>query len=1274
MELVELYGRRESMASVVNPADRTSTRLRAEELAEEIARLEERGGGSAPQLEALRREMERRGLSPQRGKRRASAATRIGKYTEPVPEASFRVEHPAHVVSVASFHPENDERGRSSGEPFVASGCENGDIHITSLLTGESRKVIRVHKDIVTCLRIYQPKSSSLLVIVSGSADLTVQITIVESGASGGTLVDKAKGHSKDVWCLEMIEQEGLEPIVVSGGLDGKICVWSMLQRELMQTFWVDAGPVYCLSVQVESDLVEGAPLIFAGHGDRSVRMWSLGSNEVQRVFKGHSKRITCLAVLSPRPVLGGIDYEKYMSEAELRLQEINRVKENCCTPSSCCSCCCCCPDKDKKAAEKESAERSEFEKIKQVLQDDLNILSRDLFVVSGSEDGYVRVFHAATGTMVRIIEAAQRSPVHSLSFTLKASQFRVQDAEPVLAVGCKSGMVQLWHLDTGRLLRSLPPPPSSEGPSPILALDLTTRSAGLRSSHRLGSSRKGPSISPPSVDTQPVAGAGTGTGAGSAASSSQAPIVGNLTILVTASGDRTLRIMHLRSFFDEAYECYMDDQRERLPNSQMRAVPEEFSKWPRVYLLSRKFGSLDEFFSGPVFALFDIAMYQERLDFISTFLPHALTGLLVDSRKAAIRRFYDDAKELFERRLDAQNAGREFKYSKSNVSAIAVVFVKMLARNFIFNRNLVTSQSTRSKAARDGSLLFKAVESRDVLVVRIVLDAWLRLVQIPPKDLLDQSAGPAMCLSKRDLMHVADIYPSEFEHIICSIKLLPVHPSISQSCTYTLGHGKVRKDKGSEGSFLTDLEIWRSLSHAHSQEPCTCLYLPLRQAADLDMVQTYVNTCKHLKSLRIFSSDVGITVNHYAWGAYGMRVHRSAFFWYLFDCVLFLVYVFTAAASKDDRFLGVISVQSIHSLCIAYQASYLMARFRTELQQIMFEPMRETHYKGLAGSIEAALRNVTPWRVFDTVWLVCRMTSSRDGDDSVLMAVSSLLQWVRLMYYFRAFESTGLLVAMILRIVSEIKFYLVVIFIVILFFSESFWVLSSPDLSRPFDKTNSGLDNFDDATRLANVPNSNPFGNQGSALLTSFTFIFGSYQPAFFTTIENNQLRHWAVLVSIIFMLIVCVLLFNLLIAFMSDIFSRMSQTGRSQWRLMQAKTVYESGYLITSTFNKTEQLPIISPKLVHVLRRTSDMTMDSLQQSLDESDADLVSARLVRHCDKSGSDLSTRASATEEQILARLQHQQSALEVMIRAVEDITSNPTGREAAPQVRASTRL
>jgi len=982
--------------------------------------------------------------------------------------------------------------------------------------------------------------------------------------------------------------------------------------------------------VVAQSEALAGAPLIFAGYGDHRVRMWSLESGTVKQEYTGHSKRITCMAILNPKAASIQLNVSNEMPEAIKRLKDIEQhVKEEVAKRACCGLCACCCSEDEKKKAEKAAANVSQIVKIQEILRDDCNVLSRETFVVCGSEDGCVRLFHAATSILVRVIETKGRSPVHSIALILKTERKNVQDSEPMLATGCKNGIVQLWHLDTGRLMRTLSPHPSTT-PTPILALNLTGNKSVLR----------------------PISTA-------SNLNSSESKIC-DANVLVTAGGDRSVCIRHLRDYLDEAVQCYMQDQQKRLPRAEMSLVPEAFSKWPRVYLLSRKFGSMDEFFSGKTFALFIYAMQDDRLDFISTFLPHAPSGLLIGSRKSALERIFKEAQLLHEIREQSQADSSWYKtckYFASGPVHVMWTFAKTLAKKAIFEQALLRDPAhiaALTEENRRSSLLYNAVERKNVLVVRIVLDVWLHLLQTPPRDLLEQSGGPAMCLSKRDLMHVAEVFPSEFEHFVCSLSLVPVHSSISQSCSMNLGPEKMRKEKGSNGSFLTDIKMWNSSENDRSQEPYTCLYLPLRQAADLDMIETYVKTCTRLKSLKIYTSDVGITTNHYAWGTYAMHVHRTSFICYWLDCAVFLLYVFTTDTPEGTTYLSMFLYKS-HTLCIAYMGFHLMARLRTELQRVLFSPNSENSL----GVISTVLQLFTPWRIFDAVWLICRLKSSQ-GSDPILLAFSSLMQWVRLMYYLRAFESTGLLVAMILRIVSEIRFYIFIILVIVFFFSESLWVINSPDISRPFDKTNSELDDGDDADRFAEVKNA--FGNQGSALITSFTFIFGNYQPAFFGHLPNAELRRWSVLISVAFMFTVCVLMFNLLIAFMSDIFVRMSSEGRSQWSMMQAKTIYEDGYAITNKYRELEQHSIIAPKLIHVLRRTSDMTLDSLKQSLEETDAESITTSLVKHTDKMGSEIASKTMTNEKEILERLQMQQLNLDAMIKLLSEVTANPSSR------------
>ena len=1268
MELVELYAKRGSLESLVNPPERQSRRL-----AEEQRREIERAGGRAPR----------------RAKRRASAATKIGTYSPPEPETVFKVETPqGPVFALATFHPEKDGQGRNSGEPFVACGCVNGDIRILSLMTSAIIKEFKAHSDAVTCLKLYQPKTSPLVVLVSGSSDNTVRITLAESGKTNGVL----RGHSKDVWCVDIIEQTDMEPLVVSGSLDGTVCVWSMLEHTLLKRLSSTAGPVYCLAVVSESHQLEGCPLIFAGYGDRRVRMWSLESGEVVQEFRGHSKRITCMSVLAPsaemetaRLAAAGKntdaendDFLDISSTTAARpahkvAKEIKATKQKardqfrakcCCLYHGyvlyrrCFHCLTC--------SKNEEQERTELmERVKKIsdsLEDDSNVLSREVFLVTGCEDGKARVFHAETGLVVRTVESDGCSPINAMSLTIQDVEGTERlDQEPMLVVGGRNGKVRMWHLDTGRLLRTLQP-----HSTPILSLSMTTNISDKRVSRRnwnLSSSAAGGQTS----STNPAE---------------------SFSIIVTAAADGSVCILYTKNFFHEAERAYDLDQQERLPRSIMQQIPAAFASWPRTYLLAKQFGSLDEFFSREPFQLFSYAMQDDRLDFISVFLPHASSGLLVSSRRVALQNKSMEVRLRVQRYKQAVNSAVNKAQNTWSVAYIVLQSLLMALCSILYR--LVwqkVNELTSSPLARDSqTLLYQACsdERKNVHVVRIVLNTWSKLLLAPPKDLLDQSAGPASCLSKHDLLRVAHVFPSEFENFICNLRLVQSHEAVSDACTWNLAKGKVHKERGSNGRFLNDVRLWMAKDAgegAASQEPYTCLFLPLRNPVDVDMVRAYITTCTRLRSVRIFKSDVGVTVNNYSWGSFGMWLHRNAFLCYCLDCVVFIVFITTTTASTakldaksspsvsggtrsssaSDPYLA--GINFLHSAASYLLGLYTLGRVKTEVQEVFYSPPTDG-----ANELSGFVSSWTPWRVYDAVWLVARFALMADKrPDRIHMAICSLMQWGRMLYYFRAFESTGLLVAMILQIVSEIGFYLCVIFIIAFFFTQSLWVMNSVDLSRPFEGKG-----HDDVVTF--VQQGNIFGFQSSALLATFTFMFGSYQPAFFGDL-STYLRRWSVFVSVLFMLTVCILMFNLLIAFMSDIFVRMSQHGRAQWRLMQAKTVYECGYRTASTYNKVEDYQTISPSVVHVLRRTSDMTLDSLKGVLEEGqgqDSTSVAQTIVRHSALVTAGLEAKALANEKAMLARIEAHQAALDEMLALVKNVTNNPTQRALDPSLSTST--
>lgn len=104
----------------------------------------------------------------------------------------------------------------------------------------------------------------------------------------------------------------------------------------------------------------------------------------------------------------------------------------------------------------------------------------------------------------------------------------------------------------------------------------------------------------------------------------------------------------------------------------------------------------------------------------------------------------------------------------------------------------------------------------------------------------------------------------------------------------------------------------------------------------------------------------------------------------------------------------------------------------------------------------------------------------------------------------------------MIIRICRDMQALMFVVFLVILGFSQAFWLLST----RPPE-----LDDSSDTIYQ--------FSTIRGSLIGSFTFMLGGYDATNFSGLE---MEGFVVLLSALYMLIVSILLLNLLIALMGD------------------------------------------------------------------------------------------------------------------------------------------
>jgi len=115
----------------------------------------------------------------------------------------------------------------------------------------------------------------------------------------------------------------------------------------------------------------------------------------------------------------------------------------------------------------------------------------------------------------------------------------------------------------------------------------------------------------------------------------------------------------------------------------------------------------------------------------------------------------------------------------------------------------------------------------------------------------------------------------------------------------------------------------------------------------------------------------------------------------------------------------------------------------------------------------------------------------------------------------------------MILRISSDIKYLMVVLMLVLVGFSQAFWVVATRHTTSPFST-------FD------------------SSMLALFTFMVGDFTPFDLPgTSSSGSLDRYLQLLSTIYMLIVAILLLNLLIALMGDSFGTVKTDALAHWAL---------------------------------------------------------------------------------------------------------------------------
>ena len=149
----------------------------------------------------------------------------------------------------------------------------------------------------------------------------------------------------------------------------------------------------------------------------------------------------------------------------------------------------------------------------------------------------------------------------------------------------------------------------------------------------------------------------------------------------------------------------------------------------------------------------------------------------------------------------------------------------------------------------------------------------------------------------------------------------------------------------------------------------------------------------------------------------------------------------------------------------------------------------------------------------------------------------------------------------MILKIMSDIGYFILILGIVLTGFAMAFWLLAYPHLEST-------------AAQL--------FGSIPEAFINTFLFMLGQGIISDFSGTASPQL---GVFLLVMFMMFMMILMLNLLIALMGNSYSKVQEKGLAEWRLGQASIMLEQSYLMS----KKTKILHNKYNTIHVLKHTS-------------------------------------------------------------------------------------
>ena len=297
------------------------------------------------------------------------------------------------------------------------------------------------------------------------------------------------------------------------------------------------------------------------------------------------------------------------------------------------------------------------------------------------------------------------------------------------------------------------------------------------------------------------------------------------------------------------------------------------------------------------------------------------------------------------------------------------------------------------------------------------------------------------------------------------------------------------------------------------------------------------------------------------------------------------------------------------------------------------------------------------PWNIVDMVMYVGVVVSiaTNQADEAVssdfglslashvITAVVSLLLWFKILYYFRGFRETGVLVRTVFQIVSDIQYFFLLLFVVIMGFGNAFFVLGKID--------NFGMDE-----------SNSPFASVWESFVSLFSATLAGPDVTIFDNANEMWLRILCRTLYIGFTMFAAIIMLNLLISLMGDTHEHILQGSLGVWRCEQAKIILEmEQILIAVTSPKWREDRGMEPTWLHVLSLEGSGNqgddnwvgrLNAIKKTMQEA-LDRNLDKTHKAVDESRKALDTKVDETRKALDTKVDESRKALDEKITAIQ---------------------